>query len=48
MFGNIVSVSAVRLPWNERDVLLLTFRDAKVNYLIVQTEIALVMQVESW
>ena len=31
LFGNIVSVSSLRLPWNFRDVLILSFRDAKVS-----------------
>lgn len=32
LFGNIVSVSSLRLPWNQRDILVLSFKDAKVNY----------------
>ena len=35
MFGNIISVCALKLPWNSRDVLLLSFKDAKVYYIMI-------------
>ncbi|XP_067935054.1 cleavage and polyadenylation specificity factor subunit 1-like [Watersipora subatra] len=31
MFGNIISVKSLRLPWNCRDILLLSFKDAKIS-----------------
>ncbi|KAF6036419.1 Cpsf160 [Bugula neritina] len=30
LFGNIVSVSALCLPWKARDIILLSFKDAKI------------------
>jgi hypothetical protein len=38
LFGNIMSLQYVKLPGANRDAVLLSFSDAKVNYMIMIIE----------